>query len=421
MLDVTRKNRYQWSRELRSTYDLLEVTEPNIAKLSMDEVNLLAQELERQEGAENNRRYIFAAVGATTTMIFCSFLMIGCWELTGYYLSKLVNLATHPTLYVAPLVILAFAALCYAVIIPVQFYIMGRLGMIGPWLARAVPMPPVDLNSESYWLFSFVLLYSAFPALYGLAMYRFPHLQGALREVATCWFAVACLLTSLLVCTAALSPIFARIRAKRWTTHYMVLLLMRILLQLRQIGTLTELGSQDKEKLLESIKNAARGMLRIYPDSGDAASRWAIEQLSLSSINFLSLASWIYLPQHGTIESLRSELCVYLNIFVTGRLHDLPRKMALDTPGLLLQPGALSGRRRAAVFVILLIYLGFPPMALLATTVVPRLSIPSTAGPPLALLYVVWIVCGLATFAERISPDTRALFTDILKTIVGRK
>jgi hypothetical protein len=39
----------------------------------------------------------------------------------------------------------------------------------------------------------------------------------------------------------------------------------------------------------------------------------------------------------------------------------------------------------------------------------------------LATLYLVWVVCGIAFFADKLSADAGERFIDLIKTVFGRK
>jgi hypothetical protein len=85
------------------------------------------------------------------------------------------------------------------------------------------------------------------------------------------------------------------------------------------------------------------------------------------------------------------------------------------------QQRGISGWRKLILYLIAFIYLGAPLGVLFAITFVHNFSIPASATAPLAGLYLVWVICGAIFFAEKFSPDTRALFAEVLKTYFGRK
>jgi hypothetical protein len=388
----------------------------------MDEPAILgvAKELSRQQLENATSRYIFSAS-------FCAFLFVmalalarSVWQVAGICASQALRLADHPDSPLRPVHVLALMVLCYAVFIPFVFGLippaLQRLPLMRHWIVFGFR---VDLFSARFQLFLFLGLYLGFPFLFLDFVSAHPALSGSARLVAACWLWILC--AALALFPLALAALELRIRNTRETSQYLALDLMRFLKRLGQVGGLGAQDAKGRDRLLYGIRTIAGRIRRIYPRSTEPTGSWAREELARAGENFLSLATWLYFPMQGTVPSLRRAICGYLNIFLTGSLHDLPRNLSADNHAQKGSPHASSGWRRAVAYVGAFAYLGAPPLFILGLAVFRGISVPGAADAPLALLYLVWIACGLVAFAERFSPDARSLFADLLGIIAGRK
>ena len=201
----------------------------------------------------------------------------------------------------------------------------------------------------------------------------------------------------------------------------MALELLRLIRSLAQIRTIAEQSSRGRNKLIARLRYLGYRILRLFPEGRNPIDNWAKEQGVRATENFLLLTTWVYFPQTGTLESLRWALRDYLKIFITCNLHELPRAEIDSLFNLKSRVPALSGWKKFQVFLAVLLYLGLPPSGLISLAVLKGVSIPTAADAPLVCLYLIWVFCGAAMFAEKFHPDFRLLFFDLLKAVVGRK
>jgi hypothetical protein len=420
MTATVRKHGMGWDEEFRSLYDQLRETDSGIVALEPEALQGIAKELSRQGEVFEAWRYIAASIGATFLLSIATVLVIGCWKLSGVLSLQMLQIATHPGPFAWPCYILAFTAIIYAIEPLLSAYKPIRY-ILKPGLSERLPQ--INVTDFRYWLFACLGLYLAFPIAFSAAVCKLQFLRGSVQLVATVWLAPPCVLLSLLVVAfAIISPIYKfNAEPLRCTVQHLALDLMRLIKLLDRVGPLGALGRGDRESVLVEIGSCARQIQRLYDGSENAARYWAQEQLTLAAVSFLSLATWVYFPQQGTVRSLRIEVFRYLNIFLTGNLHELPRGGTEGDNVIRSVPRTLSNWKKATVYVSALAYLCAPPVVLIAVSLAQLVSIPAAADAPLATLYLVWVVCGIAFFADKLSADAGERFIDLIKTVFGRK
>jgi hypothetical protein len=150
----------------------------------------------------------------------------------------------------------------------------------------------------------------------------------------------------------------------------------------------------------------------------DSSQEWSVRQFALASDNLLVCASWLYLEQAHTIDSVRTRVVTYCNAFLTGHLHELPREEVAESQGLI----SLRPRQRLIRTIFLTIsvlaYCMIPIAAffLLQSRIVP-LNVP---GSIWLLTYSLWIVVGFYGYLEHTSQKGISVLVDLIKTILGR-
>jgi branched-subunit amino acid transport protein len=128
----------------------------------------------------------------------------------------------------------------------------------------------------------------------------------------------------------------------------------------------------------------------------------------------------VHFPQESTIDHLRSKVLTYLNIFLDGDLHRLPREILVEAQGIKEVNLPASVVRGFLRYLPLMLHAALPFVAYAITTS----ALDWSPSPPshLALLYayLIWLVWGVASSIEKLSPDAKSFVIDILRTIFGR-
>lgn len=189
-----------------------------------------------------------------------------------------------------------------------------------------------------------------------------------------------------------------------------------------------ELRERDKDLLIESIVKISvfiRNMYNLKKSEAsqgvhDSLTLWNSEQMEIASQNFLSLITWILFPQESTYANLKNKLLDYLNIFITGEYHNLPReKMEMDLKSKELMhktskvksyfPTMLLGFNMALPIIIYIII-----QRLFQISISPQLSFLFN------ILYLIWVVVVFILYAGNLGPDARDFVKDIMTSIIKK-
>jgi len=230
----------------------------------------------------------------------------------------------------------------------------------------------------------------------------------------TALFVIGSARMSLLV----LAPIVNRERA---SIQRLVSSLLQILCRLDELETLSLIPAHRRRWLAQALVRASQELAQLFEQRPDPANAWASEQLRHAADNVLCLATWIYLPKQGTLDALRAELVRYFNILVSGNLDELPRQELPPALALVVRNYKLRGWRKVATYSVAAIYLVLPPLALGIAGAFFSFQLTAAAQAVLWLIYLVWIIIGAPFFFERISPEARALASDLLHGMFGKK
>jgi hypothetical protein len=211
-------------------------------------------------------------------------------------------------------------------------------------------------------------------------------------------------------------------RARLCTTvELLAMKLLEILEKLDKVSDLRLMGAKERDEVTRTIVVGAKRLRRFYAYERNAAGDWACSQMQTASQNLTALAASVYLPQEGTLPTLKGKLIRYLNVLLSRHLHDLP-KVDLDVPeGLVFRERALTGWRRFTVHAGIAMYLMLPVVAFALLVNVYQLHLAGLSQTLFGLLYLAWVIVGFFSFSEIVSPEARALFADTIKVFLGRK
>jgi len=207
------------------------------------------------------------------------------------------------------------------------------------------------------------------------------------------------------------------------TPTTLIFYLVKLLHTLEELEELPISNNRTRSRLVNSIMRISNLMRRMYRDIAYSCgiSQWSIQQMDQAADNFLSLAAWVYFPQPNTLENLRGRLCKYLNTFISGHYHDLPREEVsqFDVPSIAHQKRL--GLRQFVTLLSLAAYMVLPVVAMATTVALFKIEIPSLLQPLLTIMYIIWVVLGLLSFADSLSPDVKDFLAEIVRSVVGRK
>jgi len=199
--------------------------------------------------------------------------------------------------------------------------------------------------------------------------------------------------------------------------------LARLLDLLDDLHTPRALLGVYREKILSRISEIAKLIDQSETASAtmNGATRWANDQLKCASAHFLALASWVYFPQQDTLEYLRNKIVSYLNIYLLGELHRLPREAISESQGVKevdLPPSVITSLTK---YLPLMLHATFPIIVYAIAISVLKWEPSAATLSGLLFSYVVWLIWGVVASIERLSPDTRGFVMDIVKVILARK
>jgi hypothetical protein len=170
------------------------------------------------------------------------------------------------------------------------------------------------------------------------------------------------------------------------------------------------------------IKSIASLMAGMYMDDlgRDQVSLWTAGQFKRSAKNFSALCIWLYFPQPGTLGNLHEYLTEYLNTFLTGYYHELPREELPDSDNLIGETPRQTWTRKVGNFVMLVGFMALPIAALSIIGRFFRFEIPVWAQSSATVLYVIWAALGILFFSEHLTPEGKELLNTVLKGVIPK-
>jgi hypothetical protein len=196
--------------------------------------------------------------------------------------------------------------------------------------------------------------------------------------------------------------------------------LIDFVLYLDRIDSIASVCSHDRKYLVLLIEHIAQTFPLLVQPEKSRASRWAASEMRQASLNFLRFASWIYLPQEGTLDSLRRELIAYFNVIASGQLHDLPRRRVGLADGLSRREPQPKAWQRVMTYGLTALYLVAPIAALIAFTEGLHVHLSGALHVFIGPIYLIWIGVGLLSVLDRMPDDKRNSIVDLAKALFGK-
>lgn len=208
---------------------------------------------------------------------------------------------------------------------------------------------------------------------------------------------------------------------------FIIFELLELLEKLDELREPSELGPGQKQELIDRIARIAFKMRSMYLTKGKTGSKfekgvttWAIEQMHQAGDNFERLSSWVYFPQPGTLDNLKDRICLYLNVFLSGHYHDLPREEVDELKGIVFNPKTITRTRKFVDLLMFTLYMGLPIAGFATIVSVLHLNIPPLIQSALSLLYIIWAVLGFISFSEKFAPEARQFLMDTIRAVLQR-
>jgi hypothetical protein len=199
--------------------------------------------------------------------------------------------------------------------------------------------------------------------------------------------------------------------------------LFELIHMLDEDGDLSNLCGDSRARIIRSIIRISDFIRGMYEGttSGYGISQWSAKEINRAADNFLSLAAWLYFPQVDTFKNLAERLCEYINTFVSGYYHTLPRQELNDFGVPSLARLKRAGLRRAWRFILFAAYMGLPIAAAVIIVTLFDFSFSPLVQPILSVLYVIWSILGMIAFADALSPVAKDLVGGIVRSVIGGK
>jgi hypothetical protein len=110
-----------------------------------------------------------------------------------------------------------------------------------------------------------------------------------------------------------------------------------------------------------------------------------------------------------------------LNIFLSGKLHELPRQEVGERDGLFAPNKPLKGWRRIPARLGVAMYLVLPFLAYALVVGVWKIQVQPILTPLCLPLYVIWVVVGLLPLMEKLNPEAQKFVTAIFEKFLPGK
>jgi len=199
----------------------------------------------------------------------------------------------------------------------------------------------------------------------------------------------------------------------------MIYYFTKLIHTLDNIEGISDFTNESRSEVVRLILKVSELMGRMYREIAytDEISNWSVGEMILASKNFKSLAGWIYFPQENTLDNLRERLCKYVNIFITGNYHELPRG-EINNIDLISSKKSLI--KKFFTFSFFGVYVASPIIIFIIALNFTKINL-TPIIQPLGILYIVWVIIGLFLFSDILSPDVIAFVKKVIKSTVGKK
>ena len=393
--------------------------------MSDDVVEALAGQLRVADLASNTAIYVLVCSAVIATFILAP-LLIGPLVRILHARAAMIDGAlssdqfrrSHPDLTLA-LTLAAFAAANYATL-PFLRFLLFPVHLLG-FQSRAFDL---DKRQLSIRLFALVAAYAGGPILLIAVIRKFPHPVTLFPDLLAVWLGIPIVVLCILANTMLLAMLFSgRIDRIQRTASVqdLTLKLLELLQKLDKIAGLPLLTPRDAQRLVGGVFDVSSRLRELRDFDRGPADEWASSEMRQAAYNFLRLSAWIYFPQERTLSALREEVVRYLNIFLSGQLHELLRKEMGIEAGLIFRDRPLVGWRKVAMHAVIAVYLILPVLLFGIAIRIFGLQLSAPLQTVISVLYLLWVIVGFFSFSEHVTPDARALLAETIKAVVGRR
>lgn len=418
-------------KDFKGHYEEARQQHPNIIHLDDDHIDAFEDDLQKHSAADKTTIYIFSVSSAIFFLASYPWLIARSYELAisiqsqlWLGLSRRVYLDNHIEVIIASAIV--FSAVIFYTLVLTRLETSQR-SLFAKYLASKLV---IGINRKSVRYVTFALFANYFniliPLLY-LYSYQSAH-ESILKWVTVIWLmlplaVLSILPTVILFFSLATLYFFWHRRNNRPNAASIVIELIHLLKELDDVSSLKSMKQSQRENIAIYITEISRQIMAMYDKHAqlNGAAQWSLSEMRRAGLNFLSLCSWIYFPQPETIECLKQRVCWYINIFLSGTYHELPREEVGEQRGIAFIDQRARGLRRIIEFLSFALYMGIPIATFAIIIAFFHVDVPALIQSALSLLYVIWAIFGFLSFSDKIAPDAKILLSDIIKAFIQRK
>lgn len=406
----------------------IQVHHPSTLNLNDDTLHEIKKLLDKKIRNTATSRYIL-------TISMALFLLVSFTFITSYFLKSFISM--QPEFYMLfnqrnfldsrseiklTLIILSIGVIIYTLLIP-MFYRYSPKFILNFGAAKFIAN--LDISMPKYVGFTLIMNYLV---VFIILIYLYSYAKlpiGILDFVVLLWLMTPIIILPIFptfIIMIFLLLIFnINNKPSEATPLNIIILLVSLIKRLDDADEFTISQNNFKKSLVESIILISDLMKKMYIkiSSSDISSQWAIEQMEQAAINFMSLATCVYFPKSNTIESLRNQLCAYLNIFLSGNYHELPcedveqfDKFSFSQKG--------SKVQKIIILLSFFAYMAFPIVVMTILEILFQINIQPFIQSLLTVLYIIWGITGLIYFSDFLTSDTKEMLMDITKLVIRR-
>lgn len=283
-------------------------------------------------------------------------------------------------------------------------------------------------KGTSYYVFTIILNYFALPIPLCIIIKNFLVNKPISNQIIYAW--IYLLLFALIMLLYMLFGILIMFIFFKWLNddlpvkyaYSTIFYLVEIIYLMLDYSDFSSLNPTIKKKLIKLIFKISDSIKNMYSENfaDNKISYWSVNQINCAANNFSLLATWIYFPQENTLENLKLKLCNYLNIFLSGNYHDLPREETEEYQ--VVNSLIMKDNKLKKIFSLgkLCIFLAIPIVFYILFILLFNLKFDSI-NYCLGILYLIWIVVVFIYYAESLTLDSKDFIKDIIKSILQRK
>jgi len=414
----------QYKGDFKELYSMVRRRHPSLIGVDDSIVHAMGEELRDAQKSENTLIYIIAV---SCSVFFCAtypLLIARAYRLARLLQTQLASmlsqrefLGNHPEIIVT----------CLLVLLVVPFYTMVLPHFRRIWnpLFKGEFPPDIKKRGKKFILYILIVNYLVvFIPLLFLYSYT-PISEFILKGITIVWL----MLPLIIICTlptCILLIILVLLFGNKFIVSnpsYISYGLLQLLNLVDEVQGLADLKHHQKQNIVNSIVRISYMIKTLYKGSGlmNGSTQWSVREMERAGDNFLSLSSWIYFPQPNTLENLRKKMCSYLNIFLSGHYHELPREKMGEHTGIILVEERIAGLRRFIGLLFFAGYLGFPIAIFAAVTALFHIDVPPLIQSAFNILYITWVAFGFFHFSEKLAPDAKSLLIEVIKSLIQKK